>query len=136
MRVSATFEELEAAVLAHKAVLDAGVEPENIEIRSSYPTFEEPLPPHRHRPMHIRNWVRFLWVCGAIGGFSMVAFCQMDYPIVTSGHPIVPIPIDAIITYECAQITALIMTCTFFFIETKTFRQRPIPQEEDLDVAN
>lgn len=137
MRVSATFENLEQAVLAHKAILaDGQVDPEDIEVRSPYPLFEEPLPPHRHRPMRIRNWVRFLWVCGAVGGFSLAAFCQLDYPIRTSGHPMVPIPIDAIITYECAQITALIMTATFFFIETREFRMRPIPQAEDLDVAS
>jgi hypothetical protein len=95
MRISADFEDLESAVLAHKAVLkDAEVDPENIEIRSAWPLFEEPLPPHRHRPMRIRNIVRGLWVCGAIGGFSLASLAQLDYPIVTSGHPIVPIPPD------------------------------------------
>lgn len=135
MRASASFTDLETAMLAHKALLEDGVEAENIEVRSSYPIFEEIIPPHRHRPMHIRNIVRFLWVCGAIGGFSLVSFAQLDYPIKTSGQNIVPIPIDAIITYECAQITALIMTAVFFFIETKTFRMRPIPQDEDFDVG-
>lgn len=137
MRVSAQFDDFEKALEAHKAVLsEAEVNPDNIEIRSSWPLFEEPLPPHLHRPMHIRNFVRFLWVCGAIGGFSLVSYCQLDYPLPTSGQALVPLPIDAIITYECAQITALIMTATFFFIETKMFRQRPIPHDEDLDVAS
>jgi mono/diheme cytochrome c family protein len=137
MRVSAEFENYEEAMVAHKALVEeAEIEGENIEFRSPYPVFEEPLAPHRHRPMRMRNMVRFLWVCGAIGGFSMVAYCQKIYPIKTGGHPIVPLPIDAVITYECAQITALVSTMVLFFIETKTFRQRPIPHEEDLAWAN
>jgi mono/diheme cytochrome c family protein len=137
MRVSAEFDDVDTAFVAAKMLTDEGeVEADDIEIRSAWPPFEEALPPHLHRPMRIRNFVRFLWVCGAICGYAMVWYCQVDYPIRTSGHPIVPVPLNAIITYECAQITGLIMTTFFFFIETSVFRMRPIPEEEDLAVAN
>lgn len=137
MTVSAEFDDTDVALAAAKALTDEGVvAADDIEIRSAWPLFEEALPPHFHRPMRIRNFVRFLWVCGAIAGFSLVWFCQTDYPIRTSGQAIVPVPIDAIITYECAQITGLIMTTFFFFIETNVFRMRPIPEEEDLAVGN
>ena len=137
MRVSAEFDDTDVALAATKALTDEGaVAADDIEIRSAWPLFEEALPPHFHRPMRIRNFVRLMWVFGAICGFSMVWYCQTDYPIRTSGHAIVPVPIDAIITYECAQITGLIMTTFFFFIETNIFRMRPIPEEEDLAVGN
>ena len=136
MRVSAQFEDIDTCVAAHTAVLrEADIDPENIEIRSSYPLFEEPLPPHRHRHMHLRNLVRVMWFVGGTCGASLLYYGQTSYPVKTSGHPIFPIPIDSVIIYECAQITALIMTTVFFFMETLTFRARPIPQEEDLDVA-
>jgi mono/diheme cytochrome c family protein len=136
MRVSAQFEDLDTCVAAHQAVLrEANVEPDDIELRSSYPVFEEPLPPHHHKHMHLRNLVRLMWFVGGTAGFSLVYYGQTAYPIKTSGHPIVPLPIDGVIVYECAQITALIMTTVFFFLETNSFRQRPIPQEEDFDVA-
>src|SRR5437868_5068281 len=106
MRISAEFDDPEVAMVAARALSDEGeIAADDIEIRSAWPLFEEALPPHFHRPMRIRNFVRFLWVIGAISGFSMVWYCQTDYKIITSGHPIVPVPIDAIITYECAQIT-------------------------------
>lgn len=137
MRISAEFDDPDTALVAARALTEEGrIEADDIEIRSAWPLFEEALPPHFHRPMRIRNFVRFLWVCGAIAGFTMVWYCQTDYPIITGGHPIVPVPIDAIITYECAQLTALIMTTVFFFLETNIFRARPIPAEEDLAVSN
>lgn len=137
MRVSAEFDDTDAALAAAKALTDEGaIAADDIEIRSAWPLFEEALPPHFHRPMRIRNYVRLMWVFGAIAGFTLVWYCQTDYPVRTSGHAIVPIPINAIITYECAQITALIMTTFFFFIETNLFRMRPIPEEEDLAVGN
>jgi len=137
MRISAEFDDEETAMVAAKKLTDEGeIAADDIEFRSAWPMFEEALPPSLQRPMRIRNFVRFLWVIGAISGFSMVWYCQMDYQIHTSGHPLVPVPIDAIITYECAQITGLIMTTFFFFIETNQFRMRPIPFEEDLAVAN
>lgn len=137
MRISAEFEQYEDALVAHRALVDEiKVDPENLEIRSPYPLPEDAIPPHRHRRMRMRNWVRFLWVCGAISGFTLAAGTQLDYPIKTAGHPIVPIPINAIITYECGMITGLVSTCILFFLETRTFRNRPIPQREDLAVAN
>lgn len=137
MRVSAEFDDSETALAATKALTDEGnIEADDIEIRTAWPLFEEALPPSLQRPMRIRNFVRLLWVLGAISGYTMVWYCQVDYPIHTGGHPIVPIPLNAIITYECAQITGLVMTTFFFFVETNPFRMRPIPFDEDLAWAN
>ncbi len=136
MRISAEFDDWQCALAAARELAETrAVEAEDVEIRSAWPLYEEALPPHFDRPMRIRNLVRVLWVFGAIGGLVMVWYCQVDYKINTGGQPLVPLPLDAIVAYECAQLTALVMTAVLFFSETTVFRARPNPPEEDLGVA-
>ncbi|MBI2267464.1 MAG: DUF3341 domain-containing protein [Armatimonadetes bacterium] len=134
-RICAEFAEPDEALAAHRALLDEGIPSQDIEIRSPCPLPEEAIPPHRSHPMRMRNWVRFFWICGAIGGFALAAGSQLDFKIFTGGHPLVSLPIDVIIVYECAMLTGLITTLTFFFIETRRYRKMCPPREEDLPVA-
>lgn len=134
MRICAEFIEEDAALEGHQALLDQGIHPESIDVRSAYPLPESALPPHRSHPMLIRNWVRLLWVTGATLGFSFLVFTQKVWPLHTAGHPIVSLPINFIITYECGMITGLITTMVFLFLETRRYRNLNPPAAEDLPV--
>ena len=137
MRVCAEFEDHYTALAAHRHLIDEGLESQEIEIRSPYPLPEHPIPPHRSGPMYLRPAARFMWACAILAGFSFVTFTQYEWaPVsVTNGHPLIPIPITMIVTYECGMITAILTTTFMFFLETFRFRQLVPALEEDMPVA-
>ncbi|MFN8611559.1 MAG: cytochrome c [Vulcanimicrobiota bacterium] len=137
MRVCAEFEDHFTALAAHKHLVDEGLDPQEIEIRSPYPLPEHPIPPHRSGPYNMRAIVRFMWAVAVLCGFSFVTFTQYEWaPVsVTNGHPLIPIPITMLVTYECGMITAILTTTFMFFLETFKFRQLVPPLEEDMPVA-
>lgn len=136
MRTVAEFVDSEVALSAHKALVDEGIPPEEIEIRSSYPLPEDAVPLHKGHPVRMWACVKIMWFFGAAFGASLAAFTQLDWKLPTSGHPLVSIPIDVIITYECAMLTSLIMTLLFFFLETRRYRKLCPAKEEDLPIAD
>ena len=137
MKVAAEFEDQVTALNAHKALIDKGADPEDIEIRSPYPLAEEPIPPHRSKPMIMRTLVRLMWLCGVIGGFSFLTFTQLEWGLTakTGGQALVAIPINSIIMYECGMICAILTTTILFFVETRRYRQLVPALEEDMPVA-
>jgi len=137
MRVCAEFEDHYTALSAHKHLVDEGLDPQEIEIRSPYPLPEHPIPPHRSAPMHLRTAARCMWAVAVILGFSFVTYTQYEWaPVtVTNGHPLIAPPITMIVTYECGMITAILTTTLMFFLETFRYRQLVPPLEEDMPVA-
>lgn len=137
MRVCAEFEDHFTALAAHRHLVDEGLDPQEIEIRSPYPLPEHPIPPHRTGPYNMRAAARFMWAVAVLCGFSFVTFTQYEWaPVsVTNGHPLIPIPITMIVTYECGMITAILTTTFMFFLETFKFRSLVPPLEEDMPVA-
>lgn len=137
MRVCAEFEDHYGALAAHKHLVDEGLDPQEIEIRSPYPLPEHPIPPHRSIPMNMRTIVRCMWAIAVILGFSFVTYTQYEWaPVtVTNGHPLIAPPITMIVTYECGMITAILTTTFMFFLETFRFRELVPPLEEDMPVA-
>ncbi len=136
MRVAAEFEHCEDALAAHRLLIDENLDPEDIEIRSPYPLPEAPIPPHRERPFHMRTVVRIMWGTAIILGFSFIAYTQLDWKLRTDGHPIVAVPINALLMYEMGMITAILTTTFMFLWETRHFRKLVPPLEEDLPVAH
>ena len=88
MKVCAEYEEQVAAFTAHRSLLDNGADPEDIEIRSPYPLSEHPIPPHRSKPMIVRNVARVFWLLGLIGGFSFITTLGHIYIIFPTIHHI------------------------------------------------
>lgn len=136
MRVAAEFEHFEDALAAHRLLIDENLDHEDIELRSPYPLPEMPIPPHRERPYVMRTVVRFMWACAIIGGFSFIAYTQLDWNLRTDGHPIVSVPTNALLMYEVGMITGILTTTFMFLWETRFFRKLVPPLEEDLPVAH
>ncbi|HXE71941.1 MAG TPA: cytochrome c, partial [Candidatus Nitrosotenuis sp.] len=134
-KMVAEFADGATALNAHRALVDGGVAPHDIELRSPYPLAEEAIPPHRTTPMRMRWTVRILWAVGILSGFSFLAWTQLWWGIRTDWQPIVPVPMNAIITYECGMISAILTTTFMFFFETRHYRRLTPPLEEDLPVA-
>ena len=137
MKVCAEYEDQIAAFTAQRAILEKGADPEDIELRSPYPLAEHPVPPHRSKPMIMRNVVRLMWLCGLLGGFCFLTFTQWEWGLTakTGGQPLVAVPINAIIMYETGMITAILVTTLMFFVETRRYRQLVPAIEEDMPVA-
>lgn len=138
MRVCAEYEDQLTAFKAHRVLLEKGANPDDIEIRSPYPLSEHAVPPHRAKPMVVRNVVRLMWLVGLLSGFSFLTFTQLEWGLTakTSGQPLVAVPINAIPMYECGMITAILVNTLMFFIETRRYRQLVPALEEDMPVAN
>lgn len=135
MAIIAEFTDEDTALEGHKALIDQGISPESIDVRSAYPMPDEALPPHRSHPMRMRNQVRLLWVLGALAGFLFIAYTQVWWwPLRTGGHPLVPLPMDLILTYECGMITALISTIVLLYRDTRRYRNLNPPAQEDLPI--
>lgn len=137
MKVCAEYEDQVTAMTAHKRLVDDGIDPEDIEIRSPYPLSEAPLPPHRSTPMNMRFVVRCMWAVAVTLGFSFVTYTQYEWaPVTATGsHPLIAPPITMIVTYECGMITAIWTTTFMFFLETFRYRKLVPPLEEDMPVA-
>lgn len=137
MKVCAEFEDQLTALNAHRALIDQGADPEDVEIRSPYPLAEEPIPAHRSKPMVMRTVVRLAWLFGVLAGFSFLTFTQLEWGLTakTGGQPLVAIPINCIPMYECGMILGILMTTLMFFVETRRYRQLVPPLEEDMPVA-
>lgn len=137
MRVCAEFEDHYAALEAHRHLINEGLDPQEIEIRSPYPLPEHPIPPHRDAPMHMRTVARIMWAIAVMCGFTFITYTQYEWaPVtVTNGHPLIPIPITMLPTYECGMITGILTTTFMFFLETFRYRQLVPPLEEDMPVA-
>ncbi|MBT9582113.1 c-type cytochrome [bacterium] len=137
MRVCAEFEDHYTALAAHRHLIDEGLDSQEIEIRSPYPLPEHPIPPHRDAPMNLRPVVRCMWALAVLCGFSFVTYTQYEWAPVTAtnGHPLIPIPITMLVTYECGMITAILTTTFMFFLETFRYRSLVPPLEEDMPVA-
>ncbi len=137
MKFCAEYEDQLTALKAHRVLLDKGADPEEIEIRSPYPLSEHAIPPHRSRPMVVRNVVRLMWLIGLISGFAFITFTQLEWGLTakTGGQALVAVPITAIIMYECGMLTALLVNTLMFFIETRRYRQLVPALEEDMIVA-
>lgn len=137
MRVCAEFEDHYTALAAHRHLIDEGLDSQEIEIRSPYPLPEHPIPPHRSAPMNLRPVVRCMWAIAVLCGFSFVTYTQYEWaPVtVTNGHPLIPVPITMLVTYECGMITAILTTTFMFFLETFRYRSLVPPLEEDMPVA-
>lgn len=136
MRVAAEFEHFEDALAAHRLLIDENLDSQDIEIRSPYPLPEAPIPPHREGPFVMRTVVRIMWALAILGGFSFIAYTQLDWHLHTDGHPTVAVPINALIMYEIGMITGILTTTFMFLWETRKFRKLVPPLEEDLPVAN
>lgn len=135
-KIAAEYVDADVALAAARKLVDEGIPPQDIEIRSPYPLAELAIPPHRSRRMIMRNVVRVMWAVGLISGFAFLAWTQLWWGLKTDWHPIVSIPINAVIMYECGMIVAIFTTTFMFFWETRHYRRLTPPVEEDLPVAN
>ena len=135
-KIAAEYVEGEAALAAARALVDAGIPPRDIEIRSPYPLPEAAIPPHRSARSHMRNLARGAGVVGAVAGFTLLAYTQTWWDLKTDWHPVVSLPINAVVAFECGALAALFATVFMFFLETRNHRRLTPPLEEDLPVAH
>ena len=105
------------ARLAIRRLLQAGIQPESMEVMTSQPIHGEPFIPNM-KPTKLRTWA----LCGAglglLGGFSLATITALNYPLVKGGMPIVAPWTVGLITYETTMLGAVLATLVGMLVET------------------
>ena len=84
---------------AIRRLLQAGIQPESMEVMTSQPIHGEPFIPDM-KPTRLRTWALAGAGIGLLGGFSLATLTALNYPLVKGGMPIVSPWTVSLITYE------------------------------------
>src|SRR5580765_48584 len=99
----AKFDKHGEARAAIRRLIQAGVDPESMEVMTSQPIHGAPFLPERKRTK-LRTWALSGAAIGMIGGFSLATISALNYPIPKGGMPIVaPWPVG-LVTYETTML--------------------------------
>ncbi len=102
-----------------------GVDPDDIEIRSSIPIDAGSLAPMGAPPRSRAPAMAVLGgALGATAAYLLVALTARAYPMVTGGMPIVPLMSTAIIVFEGAAIGCILLTVATVLLECRLPRLR------------
>ena len=102
---------------AIRRLIQAGIQPDSMEVMTSQPIHGEPFVPNM-KPTKLRTWA----LCGAglglLGGFSLATITALNYPLVKGGMPIVAPWTVGLITYETTMLGAVLATLVGLLVET------------------
>jgi hypothetical protein len=102
---------------AIRRLLQAGIQPESMEVMTSQPIHGEPFIPNM-KPTKLRTWALCGAALGLIGGFSLSTITALNYPLVKGGMPIVAPWTVGLITYETTMLGAVLATLVGLLVET------------------
>ena len=123
--ILASFDYLDSAVDAIKALREAGFKRKSIQAYA-------PVPEHdlEHAMGYGQSPVRVFALVGALTGtatgFALSIFTSMDWPLVVGGKPIVSIPAFVIIAFELTILFGALSTVIGLFINTRLPHLKPL----------
>lgn len=116
-RLHAAFARSADARAALQRLAQDGVQPENVEVRSSVPLEHDVVPVGAT----LKSRIPWTSIVGAtLGGtafFLMVKLTSQAYPLPTGGQPIVGLPPAGVITFEGVAIGAVLTTVATVLLE-------------------
>ncbi|MEO5740404.1 MAG: quinol:electron acceptor oxidoreductase subunit ActD [Vicinamibacterales bacterium] len=116
------------ARLAIRRLIQAGVQPDSMEVMTSQPIHGEPFIPDM-KPTKLRTWALCGAAIGLIGGFSLSTITALNYPLVKGGMPIVAPWTVGLITYETTMLGAVLATLVGLLVELRLPNFKNLPYD-------
>ena len=101
---------------AIRRLLQAGIQPQSMEVMTSQPIHGEPFIPNM-KPTKLRTWALCGAALGLVGGFLLATVTALNYPLVKGGMPIVSPWTVGLITYETTMLGAVLATLVGLLVE-------------------
>jgi hypothetical protein len=112
------FSQPNEARMAIRRLLQAGMQPDLMEVMTSQPIHGDPFIPHM-KPTRLRTWALVGAGIGLLSGFSLSTITALNYPLVKGGMPIVSLWTVGIITYETTMLGAVLATVVGLLVELR-----------------
>jgi hypothetical protein len=122
------FSEPAEARRAIRRLLQAGIQPDAMEVMTSQPIHGEPFIPES-RPTKLRTWAIGGAALGLLGGLALATITAVNYPLVKGGMPIVAPWTVGLITYETTMLGAVIATLVGLLVELRLPNFKNLPYD-------
>jgi hypothetical protein len=113
---------------AIRRLLQAGVQPESMDVMTSQPIHGEPFVPET-RPTKLFTWALCGAAIGLVVGFSLATITALNYPLVKGGMPIVAPWTVGLITYETTMLGAVLATLVGLLVEARLPNFKNLPYD-------
>ncbi|RPI54997.1 MAG: DUF3341 domain-containing protein [Acidobacteria bacterium] len=116
------------ARMAIRRLLQAGIQPDAMEVMTSQPIHGEPFIPDM-KPTKLRTWALGGAAVGLVGGFSLATLTALNYPLVKGGMPVVAPWTVGLITYETTMLGAVLATLVGMLVELRLPNFKNLPYD-------
>ena len=116
------------ARVAIRRLLQAGIQPDAMEVMTSQPIHGEPFIPGM-KPTRLRTWAIIGAGLGLAGGFLLSTITALNYPLVKGGMPIVSPATVGLITYETTMLGAVLATLVGLLVELRLPNFKNLPYD-------
>ena len=124
----AKFAQPNEARQAIRRLLQAGIQPDSMEVMTSQPIHGEPFIPNM-KQTKLRTWALAGAAIGLLGGFSLSTITALNYPLVKGGMPIVSPWTVGLITYETTMLGAVLATLVGLLVELRLPNFKNLPYD-------
>ncbi len=104
------------ARMAIRRLLQAGIQPDAMDVMTSQPIHGEPFIPNM-KPTRLRTWALVGAGIGLLAGAGLATVTALNYPLVKGGMPIVAPWTVGLITYETTMLGAVLATLVGMLVE-------------------
>src|SRR5688500_16191751 len=116
------------ARVAIRRRLQAGIQPDSMEVMTSQPIHGEPFIPNM-KPTKLRTWALAGAAIGLLGGFALATIAALNYPLIKGGMPIVAPWTVGLITYETTMLGAVLATLVGLLVELRLPNFKNLPYD-------
>ena len=122
------FSQPNEARVAIRRLLQAGIQPDAMEVMTSQPIHGGPFIPNM-KPTKLRTWAIFGAATGLVAGLSLASITALNYPLIKGGMPIVAPWTVGLIAYETMMLGAVLATLVGLLVELRLPNFKNLPYD-------